>query len=169
MRILAYDPFAPQSAFEELGAEPTPLEALLASSDFVTLHCALSADTRHLINGEALRRMRPDAYLINCARGALVDESALAEALAEGRIAGAGVDAFDLEPLPPDHPFRRLPNCLSTPHNAWNTRETLARTNQIVVDAVLALLRGERPTGVVNVAVYDSGRLRATGNLLSEA
>jgi len=95
-----------------------PLEELLERSDFVSLHCPLTPATRHLINTEALARMRPHAILINTARGPVVDEEALARALAEGRLGGAVLDVFTTEPLPVQSPFWSLPNVIVTPHNS---------------------------------------------------
>jgi phosphoglycerate dehydrogenase-like enzyme len=108
--------------------------------------------------------MRPTAYLLNAARGALVDEPALVTALAEGWIAGAGVDAFAEEPLSAEHPLRRLPNCLASPHSAFNTVEVAAATNVAVADAILADFRGDRPTHTVNPAVYDTSAYQQRRN-----
>jgi len=159
MRILAYDPRVSPDEVAAAGARPVSLRELLAEADFITLHAALTPDTVGLIDAAALRAMKPTAYLINAARGRLVDEAALLRALQEGWIAGAALDVYAEEPLPPAHPLRRLPGCLALPHNAFNTVETAAAVNGAVVDNILAVMRGERPPGLVNtdlVGVHSS-------------
>ena len=117
MRVLDYDP-APSLEAERLGIEFVSLDRLLAESDFVSLHSALTPETRGLIGEAQLRAMKSSAILINTARGAVVDEAALARALREGWIAGAALDVFVVEPLPADHPLHAVPNLLLTPHQA---------------------------------------------------
>jgi lactate dehydrogenase-like 2-hydroxyacid dehydrogenase len=119
------------------------LEELLARSDFVTLHAPLTPETRHLIDEQALRRMKPTAYLINTARGPMVDQEALARALREGWIAGAGLDVTDPEPLPADHPLLDSPNLVVLPHLGSATRATRERMAELAVDNLLAGLAGE--------------------------
>lgn len=160
-RVLAYDPLLSPEAIRPHGAEPADLETLFSSADWVSLHASLTPESRGLVSAQLLGLMKPDAYFINAARGPLVDEAALVDALESGRIAGAAVDAFCEEPLPADHPFRRLPNCLPTPHSAFNTREAVAATNRAVVEQVLAALRGERPGFILNPEVWERGNLRA--------
>src|SRR5207244_1889063 len=126
MRVLAFDPFVPEDAVSAAGAEPVLLDTLLSQSDFVTLHASLTPETRGMIGAAELRRMRPTGYLINAARGALVDEDALVAALRESWIAGAAVDAYAQEPPAPEHPLRRLSNCLALPHSAFNSAEVAA-------------------------------------------
>jgi lactate dehydrogenase-like 2-hydroxyacid dehydrogenase len=119
------------------------LEELLERSDFVTLHCPLSPETRGLIGAAALRRMKPTAYLVNTARGPIVDTDALAHALQEGEIAGAALDVTDPEPLPGDHPLLDAPNLLVVPHVGSATHATRGRMADIAVDNLLAGLAGE--------------------------
>jgi phosphoglycerate dehydrogenase-like enzyme len=118
-------------------------EALLSQADFVTIHLKLSARTRNVIDGEALALMKPSAYLVNTSRGPIVNEDALVAALEERRIAGAALDVYDHEPLPPDHRLRRLDNLLATPHIGYVTRETYRVFYGGVVEAMSAFLRGE--------------------------
>jgi len=120
-----------------------PLEELLERSDFVTLHCPLTPETRGLIDAAALARMRPTAYLVNTARGPVVDTDALAGALHAGEIAGAALDVTDPEPLPGDHPLLAAPNLLVVPHIASATHATRERMADIAVDNLLAGLAGE--------------------------
>ncbi len=127
MTVIAYDPYLSEEHAKRLGIEIVGLDDLLQRADFVTVHVPLTPQTRGLIGAAQLRRMKPTAYLINTARGAFIDETALCQALQEGWIAGAALDAFVTEPLPADHPLRRAPNVLLTPHQASFARETGAR------------------------------------------
>lgn len=165
-RVLAYDPFLSSEAILASGAEPAALEHVFREADFVTLHAALTPESRGIIGEELLRSMRPGAYFINAARGPLVDEQALVRALTEGWIAGAAVDAYTEEPPRPDHPLRHLPNCLATPHSAFNTVEVADATNRAVVEQVVAVLRGELPRHCLNPEVFDSPAFRGRTPLL---
>jgi glyoxylate reductase len=136
-----------------------PLEELLERSDFVTLHCPLTPETRGLIGDEALRRMKETAYLVNTARGPIVDTDALTRALHDGQIAGAALDVTDPEPLPGDHPLLDAPNLLVIPHLGSATHATRERMADMAVDNLLAALAGERMPHCANPEVY--GRRRA--------
>jgi phosphoglycerate dehydrogenase-like enzyme len=153
MTVLAHDPVVPPETIAAAGARPVSQPELLAQADFVTLHAAVTPGSAGMIDAAALRRMKPTAYLINAGRGRLVDEAALLQALQEEWIAGAAIDVYTQEPPPPDHPFRRLPNCLALPHNAFNTVETAAAVNAAVVENVLAVVRGDLPPGLVNTGL----------------
>jgi phosphoglycerate dehydrogenase-like enzyme len=162
MHVLAHDPYEERSNAEgRPPAEFVSLDDLLARSDFVSLHAAVTAETRGMFGAEQLGRMRPTAYLINTARGALVQEDALVEALSAGRIAGAALDVYGAEPLASDHPLRSAPRCLLTPHNAFNAVETARATSMKAAENVLDIWRGERPPTVRNPAVWESPALRA--------
>jgi D-3-phosphoglycerate dehydrogenase / 2-oxoglutarate reductase len=145
MRVLVFDPYVPDEHARHLGLEPMDLEPLLQASDFVSLHVPLTETTRNLINASRLACMRPSAFLINCARGGLVDEAALLSALDEGRLAGAGVDVFPREPVAPDDPLPRHPRVIATPHLGASTVEAQAQVAVQVAEEVLAVLQG-RPT-----------------------
>jgi glyoxylate reductase len=160
MRVLAHD-LAPTSEAQKLGIEFVSLDELLSQSDFLSLHAALTPTNRGLLGEKELRRMKPDSYIINTARGPLIDEEALARALTEKWIAGAALDAFATEPLPKDHPLRRAPNILITPHQASCTFETGARVSGAAVDAIIDLMNGRKPRWVVDENVYASPSLRA--------
>lgn len=160
MKLLAYDP-APSPAAEKLGVRFVSLADLLAQSDFVSLHAALTPQTRGLIGAAELRRMKKSAYLINAGRGALLDEAALVAALHEGLIAGAALDTFVTEPMPADHPFRGCPNVLLTPHLASFARETGERVSNLAAGALIDLMQGRKPRYVVNPEVFASPALRA--------
>ena len=160
MRLIGYD-VAPSPEAEKLGIQFVSLDELLAQSDFLSLHAALTPENRGLIGEAQLRRMKPTAYLINAARGALIDEAALVKALNEKWISGAALDAFVVEPLPPDHPLRKAPNVLLTPHLASFARETGERVSLSAAQAIVDLMQGRRPQFVVNPEVYKSASLRA--------
>ena len=144
MPIVYHDVVEYGQAAAAMEAERVSLEELLAQSDFVSLHVPLLAATRGLIGEAALKRMKPTAFLINTARGPVVDQTALIRALQERWIAGAGLDVYDAEPLPPDSPLLRLDNVVLSPHMAAHTEEALLRMAMVVTD-VLAVIQGERP------------------------
>ena len=139
MRVLAYDPFVGVERAAEAGVELTTLASLLAQSDFVSLHAPLTPDTQLLIGAEELAQMRPTAYLINTARGGLVDEEALFAALSQGRIAGAGLDAFVQEP-PWGSPLLTLRNVVVTPHIGAHTREAIERVGVMAAHNIVRTL-----------------------------
>ncbi|KAA2261317.1 phosphoglycerate dehydrogenase [Solihabitans fulvus] len=130
----------------EYDATRLPLDELLAQSDYVSLHVPLRPETRHLLDARRLALLRPTAILVNTARGALIDQDALAEALTEGRLAGAGLDVFDPEPPPADLPLLRAPNVVLSPHAAGVTRETVLRIAAAALDNVRRYAAGEQPT-----------------------
>lgn len=123
MKVLAYDPYVSPEFAKERGVELVSLDELLSRSDFVTIHTPLTRETYHLLNKERISKMKKGAYLINCARGGIVDENALYEALVSGHLAGAALDVFEKEPVPPDHPLLKLNNVVVTPHLGASTVE----------------------------------------------
>ena len=143
MIVLAHDPYVADDdpAWQELGVARAALEPLLASCDAISLHVPLDATTRHLIDATALRRMREDAVLINAARGGVVDEQALADALRGGRLAGAMLDVFETEPLPAGSALAGVPNLILTPHIAGVTLESNVRVSARVAADVRAILQ----------------------------
>jgi lactate dehydrogenase-like 2-hydroxyacid dehydrogenase len=140
---------------EVLHTRETPLEELLERSDFVTLHVPLNDETRAMIGEEALARMKPTAYLVNTARGKIVDQEALGRALREKRIAGAALDVTDPEPLPADDPLLEAPNLTVVPHLGSATHATREAMADLAVDNLLAALSGERMPHCANSEVYD--------------
>jgi len=153
MRILAYDPMLPPESFVGLAVERCDLEDLLAASDAVSLHLPLTHETRNLIDARALARMKPGAYVINTARGGLIDEAALYDALVNKDIAGAACDVFAKEPPEPSG-LVALDNFIATPHIGSATGQTTTRMGVLAAENALAVLRGERPAGVVNPEVF---------------
>ena len=142
MRVLAWSPRLDRAAAAEAGAEAASLDELLAQSDIVSIHATLAPESRGLIDARRLGLMKRSAILVNTARGAIVDEAALIEALGEARIAGAGLDVFAQEPLPPGHPFTKLPNVVLTPHLGWPTDEAYEDFAEAASDALIGWLDG---------------------------
>lgn len=150
MRVLAHDPYLDADVIAESGVEAVALHELLAASDFVSPHIFLDDSTRHLIDAEAIATMKPGAYLVNTARGGVVDETALAAALRDGRLSGAALDVLETEPLPPDSPLRGLPNLIITAHIGAATVESRARSGHMAAQAVIDVLEGRTPEHVAN-------------------
>jgi D-3-phosphoglycerate dehydrogenase len=142
MRVLLYDPYPNEERAKEVGGKFADLETLLRESDVVTLHVPLVDATYHMINEERLKLMKPTAILINAARGAVVDTNALVKALQEGWIAGAGLDVYEEEPLPKDHPLTKLDNVVLTPHIGASTEEAQMRAGIEVAEKIVEILRG---------------------------
>lgn len=144
MQLIAHDRFWPApDKLAGLTVEQVTLDTLFASADVITLHCPLTAENHHLVNGDRLSAMKLTALLINTSRGPLVDNQALADALHAGRIAGAGLDVLDIEPPAADNPLLTAPNCIITPHVAWYAREARQRLMQIAADNLNAYQAGE--------------------------
>lgn len=154
MRILAFDPYLTASPSQESVTVVRSLRELLEQADIVTLHIPLTAGASHMINAETLSYMKRSALLINTARGGIVDTLALAEALCRGQILGAGIDVFEEEPLPLDHPLLSAPHTLFSAHIASSTREAMEEMSERVARQVLQVLAGERPEFVANPEVY---------------
>jgi len=150
MRVLAFDPFEDAAFAREHDVTYVPLEELLADSDFVTIHVALTPETHHLIGAAELGRMKPTAILVNASRGPVVDTDELVDALQGGTILGAALDVTDPEPLPADHPLVNMTNCIVVPHTASATVQTRDRMAELAARNLLAGLRGERPPAAVN-------------------
>jgi D-3-phosphoglycerate dehydrogenase len=160
MRFIAHDPAADATVAAELGIELVGLEDVFRQADVVTVNCPLSPATRHLVNAERLSLMKPSAYLINTARGPVVDQAALTEALSARRIAGAGLDVLEQEPPDPNDPILKLDNIILTPHALCWTDQCFAGNGAADVKAVLDVQHGREPRIVVNKAVLASERWR---------
>lgn len=161
MKILYYDVVrAPKEVEEELGAEYRDLESLLRESDIITIHTPLTKETYHLINDERLKLVKKGAILINAARGPIVDTNALVRALSEGRIAGAGLDVFEEEPLPPNHPLTMFKNVVLAPHIASATYESRLEMASKAAENLIAFAEGRIPPNLVN---KDVVKVRSPG------
>jgi len=153
LNLIGYDPFAPDAAFEDLGVTRcATFEDLLAQSNILSLHCPLTDQTRQIINGPALARMPEGAYVINTARGGLIDEAALLDAIQSGHLAGAGLDTFAVEPPAADHPFFAEPRIVITPHIGGVTRQANARVGVEAVRGIIQVLEGQpvAPERIIN-------------------
>lgn len=155
LRVIAWDPYRPADYFAERGVEPVALDQLLERSDFVSVHTPLNDETRGLIGAAELGRMQPGAFLINTARGAIVDERALVEALRSGRLGGAALDVLEREPIPAGHPLLGFDNCILTPHAAWFSAESFVSLKTLAAEEVARALRGEPLSNVVNPEVLS--------------
>jgi phosphoglycerate dehydrogenase-like enzyme len=162
MRIIAHDPYVDAAKAKALGADLVDIDTLFREADFLSISVPLSDATRGLVGARLLGMMKPTAYLINTARGPIVDQRALYDALASRRIGGAGLDVFEVEPTPADEPILKLDNVILTPHALCFTDECLAGNGAADVRAVLAVKRGEAPPGLLNrdVLETDAWRLR---------
>jgi D-3-phosphoglycerate dehydrogenase len=150
LKVLAFDPYLKPERAAELGVELVSLDDLLRRSDYLSIHAPLTAQTLHLIGTPQLALMKPTAFLINMARGPVVDQPALYDALANGVIAGAAMDVLEQEPPTPDDPLLKLPNVLITPHTSSWSAESMVQLRRGVVQNVVQVLRGEPPRAVVN-------------------
>jgi D-3-phosphoglycerate dehydrogenase len=153
--ILAADPCVGPECADTYGVRHVPLEELLASSDFVSLHASLNTSTSGMVDRSFLQRMKPGAFLVNTARGELIDEEALGDALEKGHLRGAALDCFRKEPPGADHPLFRFPQLIASPHSGSHTDEAMNTMGWMSLRACLAVLQGEHSPHVVNPEVYD--------------
>ncbi len=159
MKVLAFDPFITPERVSDIGVELVPsLEELLPRAQVVSLHCPATPETHHIMNAKTLGRMQRGSYLINAARGALLDEAALIEALRSGHLAGAALDVYDPEPPDTSNPLFTLPNIICTPHIASYTTAGVLRMQIMACEQIASALRGERPIHLVNADVWDHQR-----------
>jgi len=154
MDVIAYDPYLTAEAISKMGAEKVDLDDVLKRADYVSIHVPKTPETEGMIGIEALRLMKPTAYLVNCSRGGLVDEDALVRALKEGMIAGAALDVFKDEP-PTGSPLLELENVVLTPHIGGSTEEGQSRASPDAAEGVIAVLSGKRPKYIVNPEVLS--------------
>ena len=160
MNVLAFSPHADPEQAKSLGVRLTTLDDLMRQSDFVSLHCRLTEATRGLITAELIALLKPSSYFINVGRGELVDQQALTDALRSRRIAGAGLDVFDVEPLPAEDPLIGLDNVILTPHWLASTSDVWLATGRAMADGMLKAASGQIPDSVVNPAVLETLQFR---------
>ena len=160
LKFVAHDPYVQPSAAKDLGVEMVALDEVFRRSDFVCVNCPLTEETTRLVNAERLAMMKPTAYLINTARGPIVDQKALTEALVSGSIAGAGLDVFEKEPTSAEDPLLQCENVIVTPHALCWTDQCFAEIGAADVAAVKAMLDGRVPDGVVNREILDNPKWR---------
>lgn len=145
MSVMGYDIYPiPDSFIERTGLRPVKIEELLQSADFISINCTLTSSNRHMIGQREFAMMKTPVYIINTARGPLVDEEALVKALQEGKVAGAALDVFEEEPLPKNSPLRQFDNCIFGAHNSSNTSEAVMRVNELAIKNLIDGLKGEK-------------------------
>lgn len=155
MHVLAYDPYLPKEVQDKIQCTFTELDELLKNSDFISIHSLLSDETRGMIGKEQFEMMKDSTCVINCARGPIIEEAALVDALEKGRIGGAALDVFDKEP-PEESPLLIAPNVVFTPHLGASTKEAQIKAGTTTAEQVDKVLSGERPDFIVNRQIYDS-------------
>lgn len=158
LRVAACDPHVDEAAAREAGAELADLDTLLRKSDYVSVHAPLMPGTEGMIDAGAFARMKPTAFLINVARGRIVNQADLVRALRQGDVAGAGLDVLEREPPVPGDPITTLDNVVLTPHSAWYSEEARAEMRRRAVGQVVSVLRGELPYSLINREVVPAGR-----------
>jgi D-3-phosphoglycerate dehydrogenase len=154
MKVMAFDPYIPKEIAEKLGVELVDLETLLKNADFISIHVPLTPETRGIIGEKELRLMKRTAYIINTARGPIIQEKALYKALKNGWIAGAGLDVYEKEPPDPDNPLFKLENVILTPHIAYYTKEAIWRLEMSAVEEAIRILQGKMPKNLVNKEAF---------------
>jgi D-3-phosphoglycerate dehydrogenase len=155
INVCAYDPYVEDDIFALLEVERKyDLDELLEESDYISIHAPLTAETQHLIDAPALAKMKKHAIIVNTARGPIIDEQALCEALDAGTIAAAGLDVLATEPPPPDYPLLARPNALVTPHVAWYSEESFEKDMIDGMDELERVLKGHRPRFIVNPEIF---------------
>lgn len=160
MQVLAYDPYLDEKTMAERGATKVELDELMRRSDFVSINCPLDDGSRRMIGAKQFALMQKHAYFITTARGFIHDEAALADALRNKQIAGAGLDVFDKEPPPADHPLLQFDNVIVSPHMAGVTREARANMGKIAAEQMILTLDGKRPPRIVNPQVWPAYQKR---------
>ncbi len=158
MKFIACDPYLSSEQKEKHGLPFVSLEQLLRESDYVTIHSPVTPETRHLINAKTLSFMKPTAYLVNTARGPIVDADALAAALRAKKIAGAAIDVFDVEPPPTAHPLFSAPNVILTPHIGWASEEAGWEIRKSILADILAFAQRKTARCVVNKELLKGGK-----------
>jgi D-3-phosphoglycerate dehydrogenase len=159
MRVLAYDPYIPDERFWARGAQKvSSLDELLAQADFVTMHCPATSETRGMANRSFFAKMKKGSFFVNTARGGIMVEADLLQALKSGHLAAAALDVFEQEPTPSDNPLLRVPNIVLSPHAASNSAEGNRRMGMGAVTQAFQVLRNERPQSLVNPEVWDTRR-----------
>ncbi|MEC8243749.1 MAG: phosphoglycerate dehydrogenase [Verrucomicrobiota bacterium] len=155
MRVIAYDPYLTEDRAKELDLEKVELEQAFTEADYITVHMPMTEQTKGLVNAEAFSRMKDGVRVFNCARGGIIDENALLEALRSGKVAAAGLDVYEQEPLPEDHPFRNEENLILTPHLGASTAEAQESVGVEIAEAVAEVLQGGRIRNAINMPSID--------------
>ncbi len=155
MRLIAYDPYVAPEIFKQYATERVDLETLLRQADIITIHATGGAETKYMINEKEFGMMKPGVFIVNCARGSIMNEMALVKALTEGKVAGAALDVFEKEPLDPEHPLRKAPNVILTPHIAASTHEAQLNVAVQIAQQIVEALTGGTIRNAVNAPSID--------------
>jgi phosphoglycerate dehydrogenase-like enzyme len=156
MKYIAHDPYADPQIAESLGIQLVGLDEVFKASDILTVNCPLNEETRNLVSAKRLALMKSTAYFINTARGPIVDQKALTNVLSEGRIAGAGLDVFEVEPISADDPLLKLDSVITTPHALCMTDQCIGGVGAVDIKAVLDVMNGREPVGIVNKEIIEN-------------
>lgn len=155
MKIVAYDPFITEEFAAQHNAEKVDLDTLLEAADFISVHCPLTPETKHLLSREAFRKMKPTAFVINTSRGPIIDTDALLTALEQGEITGAGLDVHETEPIPPDHPLCSMGQVILTPHSGFYTEEAFLTLRKSIASQCISIYKNEKPQYLFNPSVLE--------------
>lgn len=169
MRIVASDPYVSQQTAQDLGVTLTDIATLFAEADYISLHVGLTPETRGMVNAESIAKMKDGVRIINCARGELIDSKALSDALASGKVGGAGLDVFDPEPLPADHPLLSAPNLIATPHIAGSTEEAQEIVGIRIVEQLIEYLSNGVAINAVNMPAVSPEQYKAVSPYITLA
>ena len=156
LNVIAYDPYIPIGRDASIGVKSVKLDSLLCESDIISMHAPLTDETRHMIGSRELEKMKHGVFIINTARGALIDPKALADSLHSGKVAGAGIDVFEREPPDPDDPFLRMDTVVVTPHTGFLSTESQLDRQIMAVDEVVRILRNEHPRSALNSEIHSN-------------
>lgn len=167
LRVIAFDPYLPSHIFEEYNVEAVAFDYLLENSDFVSIHAAFTPEARHMLGSRQFKQMKSTAYLINCARGEFIDESALYTALTQGDIAGAALDVLPAGRMGLDHPLLQLENVVITPHTAWYSEQSVNKMRRRPYEEIVRVINGEWPQWLINTEVKENFE-RRWGNRLGK-
>jgi D-3-phosphoglycerate dehydrogenase len=163
MHVITFDPYVPTAVLDDIGVQPVSLEELARVSDFVAMTAKVTPETTGIFSAALIRAMKPTAYFINTARAALADYDALYEALNAGRIAGAALDVYPMEPIPEDSPFRELDNVVLSPHLAGASIDIPRHHSRMMVDDLLLAFNGKQPSRLLNPEVWEGSRFVREG------
>ena len=160
VNVVIYDPYLTAEQIKSLNATKVDFEQLLEDSDYISIHCPATKETQNLFGAEEFKKMKPTCCLINTARGDIIDETALYNALCAGEIAGAGLDVTDPEPPDPDNPLLQLDNVIVTAHSAFYSEDSIRQLMMSTVEAVVVALQGEWPRSLANPEVKEAANRR---------
>ena len=153
VKIKAFDPYGNKSVADELGVKLVEFDEILNTSDFISVHCPLNSSTQNMITSREFKQMKHTAFIVNTARGGIINEQDLIEALRRKEIAGCGIDVFENEPVAPDHPLLNMENVIATPHCAWYSETAINKLQHSVADEAVHVLNGNRPFHCVNIGL----------------